>query len=52
MQERLTGLAGEFKGYHLATVALESFRLPFTMNSNSEKHHKISRDTLNGQCLW
>ena len=30
---------------------LESFRLPFTVNGNGEKRHKISRDTLNGQRL-
>ena len=32
-------------------VIIESFRLPFTVNGNGEKRHKISRDTLNGQRL-
>ena len=33
------------------SLKLESFRLPFTVNGNGEKRHKISRDTLNGQRL-
>ena len=30
---------------------IESFRWPFTLNSNGEKRHKVSCDTLNWQCL-
>ena len=33
------------------SMLIESFRLPFTLNGNGEKRHKISLDTLTWQCL-